>query len=57
MKKELLLPNDKLEDDNGAARIIVELCCLIFVLMFQDINEFLNFSQTLNCKVVNNWKM
>lgn len=57
MKKELLLPNDKLEDDNGTARIILELCCLIFVLMFQDINEFLNFSQTLNCKVVNNWKM
>lgn len=57
MKKELLLPNDKLEDDNGTARIILELCCLIFVLMFQDTNKFLNFSQTLNCKVVNNWKM
>lgn len=46
MKRELLLFNDEFEDNNGPERIIPELTLLFdFVLMLQDINKFLNFSQ------------
>lgn len=47
MKKELLVSNDELEYNNSTERTVPKFTLLFdFVLMLQDINQFLNFSQT-----------